>query len=96
MTLESIPIAGQYSIIGILLALVVLIVGLVLRGTLVPKSHLDRANDFTDKALRAWELEKEKSSDLTTLLMRMTALDDTVMKLINSLPTDYDKGGDET
>lgn len=84
--IASLPIIGEYSIIGFLLSIIIAFVTAVLTGRLVPKSSLDRERQTTDTFKTAWETETKKTEQQTLMLNRLGVVGESMDKLIKALP----------
>lgn len=84
--IASLPIIGEYSIMGFLLSIIIAFVTAVLTGRLVPKSSLDRERQTTDTFKTAWETETKKTEQQTLMLNRLGVVGESMDKLIKALP----------
>lgn len=88
--IASLPILGEYSIMGFLLSIIVAFVTAILTGRLVPKSSLDRERQTTDTFKTAWETELKKNEQQTLMLNRLGVVGESMDKLIKALPPVHD------
>lgn len=88
--LGSIPLTGEYSIMGFLLAIVMAFVTAILTGRLVPKSALEREKQTADRFQQAFEAETKKTETQTVLLGTLTVVGESMDKLIKALPPVHD------
>lgn len=84
--IASLPILGEYSIMGFLLSIIIAFVTAILTGRLVPKSSLDRERQTTDTFKTAWETETKKTEQQTLMLNRLGVVGESMDKLIKALP----------
>ena len=77
--LMGIPLIGQYSIVGLSLALNIFTLVQVIRGELVPLSRVAQWQ-------KAWEISMQTNKDLAEVSADTKVVAETLTKLVSALP----------
>lgn len=100
MDLLDLPVAGQWSVLGILIGLVVFFIVQDARGDRVPRKQVDQVQKTADMWQQAWETAMTTQAStavtlerLTTTLARVDVLADTMEHVLGSLPRLDDEEG---
>lgn len=94
--LSELPIWGQWSVLGTLVALIVFVIILLLKGDLVTRKHVDSVQKTADSWQHAWETSMQVQASMTTVLEKMMTVAETMEHLLLSLPQPPDKQGDDS
>ena len=90
MGIEDLPVWGQLSIYGILLALIVLVIVLFLKGEIVARKEVDGVRDNAELFRKAWEVDQMTIQRQAEMLGSFTVTMQTVQKILESMPTKSD------
>lgn len=98
--LSELPVAGQWTVLGILVGLLVFVVLQIFRGELVPRKQVDQVQKIADTYQRAWENSQQTNVTLsvtleqfTGLVARMEPLAETMEHVLESLPKPPEEAG---
>lgn len=94
MDLGTLPVIGEYSIMGFLLTIIIWFIYAILTGRLVPRRTLEDEKETTNTFKAAWETEREVTEGLSDLVKDLTVVGENMEKVLNALPS-HD-GGDES
>lgn len=90
MGIEDLPVWSQLSIYGILLALIVLVIVLFLKGEIVTRKEVDGVRDNAELFRKAWEVDQMTIQRQAEMLGSFTVTMQTVQKILESMPTKSD------
>lgn len=85
-SLAELPVWGQWSIFGILISVIALVVVLILKGELVSRKQLDAVQKTADSWQKAWETLVQAQASSTIVLEKVKTLSDTLEHVLTSLP----------
>lgn len=97
MDLGTIPLVGEYSIMGALTMVVIWFIYAIITGRLVPKSTLEEQRKNADTYKAAWETERQRTAQQDILLDNLKVVGENMEKVLNALPvagTTSAPGGD--
>lgn len=86
MPLESLPIWGQWGLLGVLLGVVVFVIYAIINGKLVTRSQVEQVQQMADTYLRAFEVAQSTTEQQGRLLESLTTTSESMQKLLDSLP----------
>lgn len=86
MPLESLPIWGQWGLLGVLLGVVVFVIYAIINGKLVTRSQVEQVQQMADTYLRAFEVAQNTTEQQGRLLESLTTTSESMQKLLDSLP----------
>lgn len=89
--LESVPLWGQISLLGLSLGFNITVLVLVVKGLLVTRPQLDQVQKTADTFQAAWATTQADNSEQKAMIVEIASGMKTVTKFINSLPPASDR-----
>ncbi len=86
MDLGTLPLWGQYGILGLSLGLNIFFVVQIVRGELVSRKELDQVQKTAETWQHGWEVGQQNQHVWTELLTKFNTLADALQHFIESLP----------
>lgn len=94
--LSDVPVVGQWTIMGLSLALNIFVAIQFVRGEATTRKHVDQVQKTADSWQRAWETSMQVQASMTTVLEKMMTVAETMEHLLVSLPQPDKKQGDDS
>lgn len=89
--LESIPIWGQWGILGLSLSLNIFFIAQLFRGEIPTRRELDQVQKTADTFQAAWATAQADNSEQKGMIVEIADGMRTVTKFINALPPASDR-----
>lgn len=89
--LESIPLWGQWGILGLSLSLNIFFISQLFRGEIPTRRELDQVQKTADTFQAAWATSQADNSEQKMMIVEIAAGMKTVTKFIHSLPPASDR-----
>lgn len=96
MLIESIPLWGSFSVLGVSLALNLFLLTQLIRGELATRREMDQVQKTADTFQHAWEIEKQSNEGLVEALNKVVVGMDTVQRMLEAAPPHMHEPGDVT
>ena len=99
--MESVPLIGQLSLLGLSLGLNVTGIILLLRGILATRPQLESVQKMSDTWQHAWEVEKQTNEKQAETLNKLVVIGETSLRILEALPPqmhapgEYRRGQDD-
>ena len=92
--IETVPLWGSFSVIGVLVGIIVTVMIMDLRGDRVSRKQLDQVQKIADTFQKAWEISEQTKEGLVDVLNKLTVGQDTILRILQSYPpSSEDEGG---
>lgn len=84
--IESVPLWGSFSIIGVLVGIIVTVLIMFLRGDIVSRKQLDQVQKIADTFQEAWKTEQATKQEAIALSNQLMVVATTMEKVLDALP----------